>query len=179
MIGFVFAPSTRKVTIQQAKKITEVLPSSIEKVGVFIHPNVTYMHSVAQDVGLTMLQLHGKAAKLSTKSMNYPVIRSLSSDQIASYDFSFDPPAYYLIDSPPGKYEGGSGTSFDWNILRENEAHLPPFILAGGLHQDNVARAIQQTHCIGVDVSSGVETDGEKDIQKIIVFLHEAKGVLQ
>src|SRR5699024_4663930 len=80
MIGFVFAPSTRKITIQQAKEITRLLPSSIEKVGVFVQPNLTYIHSVAQEVGLTMIQLHGEAANLATKSLNYPVIRSLSSD---------------------------------------------------------------------------------------------------
>lgn len=179
MIGFVFAPSTRKITIQQAKEITRLLPPSIEKVGVFVQPNLTYIHSVAQEVGLTMIQLHGEAANLATKSLNYPVIRSLSSDMINNYDFSFDPPTYYLIDSPPGKYEGGSGISFDWNMLQKTEIALPPFILAGGLHQDNVAQAIQQTACIGVDVSSGVETNGEKDTQKIMTFLQEAKGARQ
>lgn len=179
MIGFVFAPSTRKITIQKAKSIVGILPSSIKKVGVFVDPNVAYIRSVAEEIGLTMVQLHGEAAKLPTESLDYPVIRSLSSQIIKTFDFSFDPPAYYLIDSPPGKYEGGSGISFDWNVLNRNGIHLPPFILAGGLHQDNVAQAIQQTACIGVDVSSGVETNGKKDTQKIIEFLRVAKGALQ
>lgn len=179
MIGFVFAPSIRKITIQKAKVIADLLPSTIKKVGVFVDPSISYIRSVADEVGLTMVQLHGEATKLPTESLDYPVIRSLSSNMINNYDFSFDPPAYYLIDSPPGKYEGGSGISFDWNVLKSNELHLPPFILAGGLHQHNVAQAIQQTACIGVDVSSGVETNGKKDTQKIIEFLRVAKGALQ
>lgn len=172
MIGFVFAPSRREISISLAKEIIETLPTSIEKVGVFVNESVHRIHFIAKEVGLTMIQLHGEEANSDMQKIRYPTIRAISVDQLNTINQSQFQPAIYLIDSPPGEFKGGTGVAFDWRTL-QNLQSLPPFILAGGLTPKNVYHAIIQTKCSGVDVSSGVETDGSKDHEKIRVFIDE------
>src|SRR5699024_11117234 len=83
---------------------------------------------------------------------------------------------YALIDSPGEKYAGGSGKAFDWAQLDDDRALREKLILAGGLNIQNISQAIQTVHPIGVDVSSGVETDKVKDIEKIKRFIELAKA---
>lgn len=172
MLGFVFAPSRREISLSLAKEIIDTLPATIEKVGVFVNESVYRMHVIAKEVGLTMIQLHGEEANSDMQKIQYPTIRAVSIDQIDTINQSQFQPTFYLIDSPPGDFKGGTGVTFDWSML-QNLQSLPPFILAGGLTPKNVTHAIIQTNCSGVDVSSGVETDGLKDHQKIRVFIDE------
>lgn len=88
------------------------------------------------------------------------------------------PCEFILVDGPKGKYHGGNGLAFDWSILKEQDFINKKVILAGGLHEGNVLEAIKQGNPYMVDVSSGVETEGKKDLQKIKSFIDMVKGSL-
>ncbi len=175
MIGFVFAPSQRRIATHQAKEIIASLPKKVEKVGVFVNASADHICHVATEVGLTMIQLHGEEPASLSRSLPYPVIKAFSITAVPEIAESSWDPAYYLIDSPPAQFKGGSGVSFDWNLLQHRTIPIHQTMVAGGLTPDNVQEAIAQTNCIGVDVSSGVETHGEKDHEKIITFITRAK----
>jgi phosphoribosylanthranilate isomerase len=80
-----------------------------------------------------------------------------------------------LLDTVAADARGGTGTSFDWDVAAELGKRVP-FLLAGGLTAENVAGAVAQVEPWGVDVSTGVETDGQKDVEKIRAFVRAAKG---
>jgi phosphoribosylanthranilate isomerase len=90
------------------------------------------------------------------------------------HDYSCE---YILLDGPKGKYFGGNGIAFDWKYLSSFDFRGKKLILAGGLNPENVTAAIIETMPYMVDVSSGVETDGQKDLQKISLFLDRVKSV--
>lgn len=182
MIGFVFAPSRRQISIPKAKQIIASLPASVEKVGVFVNESAEHICQIAREVGLTMIQLHGEESASLVASIPYPVIKALPITEIDTIEEKGYEPTYFLIDSPPATFRGGSGVSFDWTELQQTTVPMHQSIVAGGLTPDNVYDAIHLTNCIGVDVSSGVETNGEKDHSKIIAFIKqvkEAEGALQ
>ena len=91
-------------------------------------------------------------------------------EKIQEYDCD-----YLLIDSPAGKYRGGNGTTFDWSLLKNGITKQKKIILAGGLTSENVKEAIQIVGPYMVDVSSGVETNGKKDVIKIRQFIETVK----
>lgn len=177
-IGFVFADSSRQVTPELARQIVRGLPDHVKTVGVFVNEPINFVMQIANFVGLDYLQLHGDESPAYCKQLNRPVIKAFQVNgseelnRICDYDVD-----YYLLDSPGGKYRGGSGHVFDWQVLlylpREVHGRM---ILAGGLHADNVQTAIQEAKPVGVDVSSGVETNRIKDPEKIKSFVERAKN---
>lgn len=175
MIGFVFAPSSRNISIKQAKEVIASLPPSVEKVGVFVNESVHRMQSIAKEVGLTMIQLHGDESAEDMQRITYPIIKAVSINRLKEITNGVHQPEFYLIDSPPAQFKGGTGTTFEWSILEKNAPQLQAFIVAGGLTPENVSEAIMRTKCTGVDVSSGVETNGMKDHKKIRSFINAAK----
>lgn len=174
-LGFVFAESKRKVTLEQAKKITATLPESILKVGVFVNEEASEIERIVNTAGLTAIQLHGDESPQFCKQFFLPVIKALSishsSDLKKIEAYSSE---YILLDSPRGKYHGGNGVNFDWKML-STFSTAKKIILAGGLNEENIAEAIRITRPYMVDVSSGVETNGEKDLQKIQRFIKKVK----
>jgi phosphoribosylanthranilate isomerase len=176
-IGFVFAESKRKISIEEARKITASLPDKVLKIGVFVNETKDVLERTFEEVGLTHLQLHGDESPEFCRSIRYPVIKAIrvmSNEDlrtIPQYDCE-----YILLDSPYGKYRGGNGTTFDWNLLKEIEIQKDKLILAGGLTIDNVIEAIDLGKPGMVDVSSGVETNGMKDHSKIGDFIKKVKG---
>lgn len=175
-IGFVFAPSKRYLTTEQATEIASIVPSSVKKVGVFVNETVETITSIAEKVGLDYIQLHGDESTEFAEQLPYPIIKAFPATQESFTkikDYSCD---YYLIDSPFGSNRGGNGTSFDWTVLKELNLDSKKLILAGGLTPENVQQAVCLTEPIGVDVSSGIETDGKKDLSKIKNFISKAKG---
>lgn len=175
-IGFVFAESKRQVTVQQAHLMKENLPTKIKTVGVFVDTPIEEINQIAQLVQLDYVQLHGNETVLDCKRSQYPVIKALTIDSeqaLAKAEKYLPFVEYLLIDGP----KPGSGQTFDWNQLNTMRLPREKIILAGGLSIDNVQTAIKMVNPVGVDVSSGVETDGEKDIVKIQQFISEAKGV--
>ncbi|MDR6998251.1 phosphoribosylanthranilate isomerase [Neobacillus niacini] len=178
-IGFVFAESKRKVELEKAKEIIAKLPSEVLKVGVFVNETVEEIEKIANYTGLTHIQLHGDEAASISEKLTLPVIKAASIEsndtleEIKNY-----PCEYLLLDGPKGKYRGGNGTAFNWKNINLDRLKEKKIILAGGLNPDNVEEAIQTIQPEMVDVSSGVETDGKKDLQKIKKFIEKAKGSL-
>ncbi|MEH7013588.1 phosphoribosylanthranilate isomerase [Neobacillus niacini] len=176
-IGFVFAESKRKISVKKAKDIVAHLPEEVLKIGVFVNETKEKMEEIASSVGLTHVQLHGDETPAFSESLSFPVIKAVSiyDDQslkaIESYSCE-----YVLLDGPKGKYRGGNGLSFDWNSFSANDLRDKKVILAGGLHEENVEDAIKLINPFMVDVSSGVETEGKKDLNKIQSFINKAKG---
>ena len=168
-IGFVFAPSKRQVTLEEAAELAELIPSDVKKVGVFVSPSRAQMLEAIDKVGLDLVQVHGQVADDLFENLPCASIQAVRVDgngHIPSSQVN-----YLLFDAPLA----GSGQTFDWGKLDTTGA-AQPFFIAGGLHEDNVAKAIQHFTPFAVDVSSGVETDGKKDHEKIRRFIERVKN---
>lgn len=174
-IGFVFAPSKRRIALEDAKAIAKELSPDIKKVGVFVNTSLEDIIEIAQTVGLDYIQLHGDEPASFAEQLPYPVIKAFSINQVSPEAIANYPSDYILIDSPSEDYRGGSGKTFSWELL--DELHIPreKLILAGGLAPHNIQDAIARVRPRGVDVSSGVETNSKKDIEKINNFIINAK----
>lgn len=176
-IGFVFAPSKRQIDIATAQKLAQHIPSSIKKVGVFVNEAPEMITKIFEQVPLDYVQFHGDEDNVFIQQLGLPSIKAFSvktkEDLQRAAEFEVD---FYLFDTPSHDFRGGSGQTFDWSLLQNVPLAKEKIILAGGLHPDNVAQAIQLLKPGAVDVSSGVETNGVKDVQRIQQFLVAAKG---
>ena len=176
-IGFVFAPSKREVSIEQAQALAKHIPANIKKVGVFVNADATFLQDVYEKVPLDYIQYHGDETNAFIQQIGLPAIKAFSirteADVLNATSYDVD---YYLFDAPGTDYRGGSGHTFDWSLLEKSNIPRKKVILAGGLHCDNVAEAISFVQPFGVDVSSGVEQDGVKNYVLIERFLQAAKG---
>ena len=168
-IGFVFAPSKRQVTLEQAAELAKLIPADVKKVGVFVSPNRTELLEAIEKVGLDLVQIHGQAAGDLFENLPCASIQAVQVDGDGHVPNS--QADYLLFDAPVA----GSGQTFDWGRLDTTEL-AQPFFIAGGLNENNVARAIQHFSPFAVDVSSGVETDGQKDYEKIRRFIERVKN---
>ena len=168
-IGFVFAPSKRQVTVEQAAELAKFIPSHIQKVGVFVSPSRAELLEAVDKVGLDFVQVHGKVVDKLFENLPCGSIQAVQVDEGGHVPNS--QADYLLFDAPVA----GSGQTFDWGQLDTTEL-AQPFFIAGGLNEDNVARAIQHFSPFAVDVSSGVETDGQKDHEKIRRFIERVKN---
>ncbi|PEU92550.1 phosphoribosylanthranilate isomerase [Bacillus cereus] len=176
-LGFVFAESKRKITPKRAEEIIQELPANVLKIGVFVNESVEVIQKIADECGLTHVQLHGSEDNYQIRRLNIPSIKSLGvtseSDMKNAQGYETD---YILFDSPKEKFHGGNGKTFSWELL----GHMPKelrkkTILAGGLNALNIEEAIRTVRPYMVDVSSGVETEGKKDVEKIKQFIIKAK----
>ena len=167
-IGFVFAPSKRQVTVEQAIELAKFIPSHIQKVGVFVSPSRAELLEAVDKVGLDFVQVHGQVVDKLFENLPCASIQAVQVDGNGHVPNS--QADYLLFDAPVA----GSGQTFDWGQLDTTEL-TQPFFIAGGLNEDNVARAIQHFSPFAVDVSSGVETDGQKDHEKIRRFIESVK----
>lgn len=177
-LGFVFAHSKRRITPDAAKSIIEQLPLQVEKVGVFVNESPETMEEIAAYSGLTMIQLHGEESHEVCKQLRYRVIKAvgIATEEDAQQAVLY-PAKNILVDSPKGHlYQGGNGQTFDWQLVEGLHKSNKNIILAGGLNHENVKEAIRIVRPYMVDVSSGVETNGVKDLRKIQLFLQSAKG---
>ena len=168
-IGFVFAPSKRQVTLEQATELAEIIPTNVKKVGVFVSPSQEELLEAIEKVGLDLVQVHGQVANDLFEDLPCAGIQAVQVDGNGHVPNS--QADYLLFDAPVA----GSGRTFDWGQLDTTEL-AQPFFIAGGLNEDNVARAIQHFSPFAVDVSSGVETDGQKDHEKIRRFIERVKN---
>ncbi|SEQ15962.1 phosphoribosylanthranilate isomerase [Piscibacillus halophilus] len=176
-IGFVFANSKRKVTVDQARHIAKQVPNHIKKIGVFVNSTKQELTEINREVGLDYVQLHGDESPEFCQSLSLPYIKALriGSEQDLKRLNHYDNASYFLLDSATGPYRGGNGTTFDWELLKEATIDRNRFILAGGLNEDNIKQAIERTRPTMVDVSSGVETNGVKDPEKIKRLIQKVK----
>ena len=168
-IGFAFAKSKRQVTLTQAHDLVKNIPVQVKKVGVFVNPSMEDLEQAIEAVPLDMVQIHGDFDNSLSEKLSVPIIRAV---QVASASVILEDSAdYFLFDAPMA----GSGKSFDWKLL-DTVSIEKPFFIAGGLTTENVAQAISIFQPYAVDVSSGVETGGRKDIQKIKAFIERVKA---
>ena len=168
-IGFVFAPSKRQVTLEQAAELAKFIPSHIQKVGVFVSPSRAELLEAVDKVGLDFVQVHGQVVDKLFENLPCASIQAVQVDGNGHVPNS--QADYLLFDAPVA----GSGQTFDWGRLDTTELSQP-FFIAGGLNEDNVEEAIQHFTPFAVDVSSGVETDGQKDHEKIRRFIERVKN---
>ena len=168
-IGFVFAASKRQVSLEQAQELAKRVTGKTKIVGVFVSPSLEDLELAIGRVPLDMVQIHGTFDEVLIPLISVPVIRAIQlSDQEAQVSSQAD---YLLFDAPVA----GSGQTFDWGLLKDQKIQQD-FFIAGGLTVDNVRQARETFQPYALDVSSGVETDGCKDIEKIKAFIEGAKA---
>lgn len=177
-IGMVLAPSKRQINLEMAKTITESLQGTgIKTVGVVVNPTKEEADAALNEAGLDFIQFHGDEDKNFVEQYQGRAIKAFPSNSELSYKerFNFDA-EYILIDSPREKYYGGSGITFNWSELPLADIDKSKLALAGGLNPENVAEAVNIAGPALIDVSSGVETDGHKDPEKIAAFIKIIRG---
>lgn len=167
-VGFVFAPSKRQVAVEQAIELARFIPSHIQKVGVFVSPSRAELLEAIDKVGLDLVQIHGQVVDDLFEGLPCVSIQAVQVDGEGHVPNSRAD--YLLFDAPMA----GSGQIFNWSQL-DTAGLAQPFFIAGGLNEDNVEEAIQHFTPYAVDVSSGVETDGQKDHEKIRRFIERVK----
>ena len=187
-MGLVFAPSKRQVTVDQAKTLVEELhkqyavrynSETIKTVGVFVNETVENLLKIAEEVKLDVIQLHGDEdesfIQILKEQSNVEVWKAVQVRSAADAEKWIDSSADMLLFDAYHKDErGGTGEVFDWSSLDEFER---PFMLAGGIDSTNVARAIRTVRPYGLDISSGIETNGVKDDEKMKAFTNIARTI--
>ncbi|MCQ2501369.1 MAG: phosphoribosylanthranilate isomerase [Lachnospiraceae bacterium] len=173
-IGFVFwERSKRNISRETAQALKKQLDPSIKAVGVFVDPDIDFVAGLLKDNIIDAAQLHGKEDEdyisrlraLAPGKMIIKAYKVRSTEDVALANASSAD--YVLLDSGTG-----SGKAFDWSLIREISR---PYFLAGGLGVDNVAQAVADLQPFAVDVSSGIETEGLKDPEKMERFVTEVR----
>lgn len=203
-MGLVFAPSKRQVTVEQAKTLVEELykqnvvgnnseaeqtepvtsldtasSETIKTVGVFVNETVENLLKIAEEVKLDVIQLHGDEdesfIQILKEQSNVEVWKAVQVRSAADAEKWIDSSADMLLFDAYHKDErGGTGEVFDWSSLDEFER---PFMLAGGIDSTNVARATRTVRPYGLDISSGIETNGVKDNEKMKAFTNIVRTI--
>ena len=167
--GFIFAENRRRtLTPEYALELRQMLDKRIKAVGVFYDQSLDFIEKVIKMDMLDLVQLHGHESEefvLNVKKFGLPVIKAFKIEGPDDLKIAKNSPAdYCLLDNG----DGGTGKRFDWSVL---EGFDREFFLAGGLDCENISAAIETFEPFAVDVSSGVETDGRKDRDKIRRFV--------
>lgn len=187
-MGLVFAPSKRQVTVEQAEILVEELHKQcinhydtkvVKTVGVFVNETLDNLVRIADTANLDAVQLHGDEDEAFIQSLkertNVEVWKAIQIRSAADVEKWIDSSADMLLFDAYHKDErGGTGEVFDWSSL---DAFERPFMLAGGIDSTNVARAIRTVRPYGIDISSGIETNGVKDDEKITAFTKIVKSI--
>ena len=187
-MGLVFAPSKRQVTVEQAEILVEELHKQcinhydtkvVKTVGVFVNETLDNLVRIADTANLDAVQLHGDEDETFIQSLkertNVEVWKAIQIRTAADTEKWIDSSADMLLFDAYHKDErGGTGEVFDWSSL---DAFERPFMLAGGIDSTNVARAIRTVRPYGIDISSGIETNGVKDDEKITAFTKIVKSI--
>jgi phosphoribosylanthranilate isomerase len=186
-IGFVFAPSIRQVTPGTARSLRKALDQLDIRpltVGVFVNSDVRIVNRIACDCNLDWVQLSGDESWDYCCNIERPFIKVMHiTPQMGVNELLREIDAGYqimpgrficLLDTGAPKSYGGTGETFNWSIAREIAIRYP-VIVAGGLTPDNTGNLIKKVNPWGVDVSTGVETEGEKDETKIRNFINAVR----
>ena len=181
-VGFIFANTRRKISAAQAKQFREALDAEIPAVGVFVNEDISVITSLVQNGCIDMIQLHGEEdadyIRRLREICDVPVIKAVKVQMVEQIRQAAALPVdYLLLDTYRKGVLGGTGEAFDWELLREAKAAAgdtaegelfgKPYFLAGGLHAGNLREAAA-LGSYGLDVSSGIETDGSKDFTKMV-----------
>lgn len=182
LVGFIFANTRRKISPAQAKQFREALDAEIPAVGVFVNEDISVITSLVQNGCIDMIQLHGEEdadyIRRLREICDVPVIKAVKVQMVEQIRQAAALPVdYLLLDTYRKGVLGGTGEAFDWELLREakivagdtaeGELFGKPYFLAGGLRAGNLREAAA-LGSYGLDVSSGIETDGSKDFTKMV-----------
>ena len=175
-IGLVFhPPSARALELAQAAEIARAAAPFVTTVAVMVNPAAEWVREIIARVSPACLQFHGDEAADFCAAFGLPYLKALrigdggdGSACPAASETRYASARGILLDTAHAEMAGGSGLSFDWNLAKYGGKL--PLILAGGLSADNIGEAITRVRPYGVDVSSGVESDGRKDAEKIRRF---------
>lgn len=173
-IGFVFAKKSRRyVSPEKAKELKAMLAPGIQAVGVFVNEEPEQIVSLLEAGTIDVAQLHGQEGETEIRRLreltDHPLIQAFRIDTEQDVERANASTAdYVLLDSGAG----GTGTVFDWDLLR---AIRRPYFLAGGLDTENLGTVKAKLNPYGVDVSSGIETGGYKDKEKMTAFVAAAR----
>ncbi len=175
-LGFIFAPSPRRVDPSAARDIIHRLPPAVLKVGVFVNEALREVRRLVDYCGLNMVQFHGQETPEYCRQVSLPVIKAVRVKSRESLqEMELYPFASILLDAWNPQKAGGTGKPFCWDLALE-AGPTRNFILSGGLNPDNVYEAIQKVRPRGVDVCSGVEkVPGKKESAKVRAFLKEVQ----
>ena len=178
-IGLVFYDkSPRNIDILRAQEIIEALPPFVNRVGLFVNANPSFVDEVLCEVSLDTLQFHGDESPFDCSQYQMPFIKSLRvkpETNVLQVADEFSSASAILLDSFNPSAYGGTGEAFDWSLACVDISL--PIILAGGLNETNVSVAISQVKPYAVDASSGVESaPGVKDIDKIVAFIRNTNS---
>lgn len=190
-IGMIFAPSKRQVSVEKGRQLAEAAHGMAKPpavVGVFVNLPAEEVNRIAEECRLDLVQLSGDETWQYCLEIERPVIKVIhvaegqSADYLISeiengYEIFKERDVTCLLDTEVEGAYGGTGQTFNWMVAAGVAARIP-VIVAGGLTPENVGRLVSEVHPWGVDVSSGVETDGKKDIAKIKEFIDEVKAVM-
>ena len=185
-VGLVFASSKRKVDAQTAKNLLASVPDHPPAVGVFVNPSIEELDEVLSQVPLAVVQLHGQESPAFCQEVqerfSIPVWKALAvggeSDAASEIERYSGVVHAFLFDSYDPSMAGGTGKRFSWEQipnLQENCGQAA-CVIAGGIHTENVAELVGRYQAKMIDVSSGVETDGEKDASKIKTLVERVKA---
>lgn len=174
-VGFILAPSKRRITPEQLKHFISNLKDGIKTVGVFVNEDISEVNRIAEFAGLDIVQLHGEESIEDCKKAKFPVWKAFgvkdSSIEKTLEEYK-EHVELFLLDAYDKNAKGGTGKSFNWDILNGFKENYK-IALAGGLKADNIKAAIEQINPYLLDLSSGAETDGFKDEAKVIAILKE------
>ncbi len=176
-IGFVFAEKSRRfIAPKAAQEIARELRHA-QKVGVFVDAPMDEVNAIAALVGLDYVQLHGHEAAETARGSERPVIKAYRYGDDFDVDAANKYPAeIILVDSYLQGAAGGTGTVFAWQeAAREIARITKPVLIAGGITAENVGEAAVIFHPFGVDVSGGLEEQGEKSEEKIRAFMEAVR----
>ena len=183
-VGFVFAESKRKVSVEKAYNLKNKLDKEIKAVGVFVNDNLDFISNLIKEKIIDIVQLHGNEDNdfldnLKTET-NAKIIKFIPVENTDSILKSVDKPAdFILLDN----LKGGAGKTFNWNYLKEAfeinknffEIFGKKYFLAGGLNKENIEEALKfNPYC--ADLSGGLETNGIKDFDKMKYIINIAKN---
>ncbi len=174
-LGLIFyKPSLRNVSVEIAKEIVESVNGCVPIIGVFVDEHIQFLKSILSHVNLDILQLHGNETPQYCEQFNLPIIKvfrvrpEFDGSKLIDYNVSA-----FLFDTYKKGLPGGTGDSFDWELVSKLKIETP-IILSGGLTPENIMRGIEVVNPSAVDVNSGVENcPGEKDAMKLAQLFSE------
>jgi len=175
-IGFVFAKSKRQIDPYMARRLSDGLNKDIKKVGVFLNHSIKEVKEIKKNCNLDVLQFHGDEDPSYCNYFGKEVWKSfLIKDEKSLELLEKYKVEKYLLDTWIEGEAGGTGKQFNWELAKEI-SKTKSIVLAGGLFPGNIKQAIEMVRPTIVDVSSGVETDGFKDFEKIKDFIEKVRG---